>query len=101
MKIEMNMRTGTLVEIKLNNGKVITEKDIENITMDPYFTRRSEVVEFATLTSKTADGRKIDDCGLTVSGSNGRVLRRENLKVDTRVAPAIDDAPTASADTNE
>lgn len=97
MKIKIDLRPGTLVEITLKNGKKITDEDIESIDLDPYFTRRGEVVEMVDLISRTSDGREVDKCALTVAGTTGRVSRKEAATNRKRVSPAIDDKPKKPA----
>ena len=93
MKINLDLSSGTLIEIELADGKKLTEKDINAIVIDPYFTRRDEVVEFAQLTGVAAGDREVDKCSLTVSGKSGRIGRKEAVTKKKRVSPAVDDKP--------
>ena len=97
MKIKLIPTPGTLVDIELADGKKLTDQEIKSITLDPYFTKRVEVVELLHITVKPRSREETDDCVLTVSGTTGRVARRESTLTKKRVAPAIDDPPESKS----
>ena len=95
MKVNLKFAPGTVIDIELADGTILKDKNVKRVSLDPFFTRSTEVVNLIRAESVSASQAKIDSCNLTVSGQSGKMQRTQTVESRKKVVPAIDKRSTS------